>query len=162
MKSSKQSASGSGASRSVNSYENDIMTVDNYVAIFRCYSDMTMFIIGHSEDNELILGQVLDCMHECFDRIFRKGIERRALIENMSAVILIVDELLDQGIVMHLDPATVLARINTKGKGVGAAGGVSAGSDASASAPATSSGSSMFSSVFSSARNQLAKTMGMQ
>ena len=34
-------------------------------------------------------------MHECFDRIFRKGIERKALIDNMSAVILIVDELLD-------------------------------------------------------------------
>ena len=92
------------------------MTVDNYVAIFRCYSDMTIFIIGHSEDNELILGQVLDCMHECFDRIFRKGIERRALIENMSGVILVIDELLDQGIVMHLDPAMILARIDTKGK----------------------------------------------
>ena len=137
------------------------MTVDNYVAIFRCYSDMTMFIIGHSEDNELILGQVLDCMHECFDRIFRKGIERRALIENMSAVILIVDELLDQGIVMHLDPATILARINTKGKGVGGPSASAASSEAAATQSA-SSGSSMFSSVFSSARNQLAKTMGMQ
>ena len=72
LKSSKQSNTGSsGASRSVNSFENDIMTVDNYVAIFRQYSDMTIFIIGHSEDNELILGLVLDCIHECFDRIFR-------------------------------------------------------------------------------------------
>ena len=95
LKSSKQNASGSSVSRSVNSFENDIMMVDNYVAIFRCYSDMTIFIIGHSEDNELILGQLLDCIHECFDRIFRKGIERRALIENMSGVILVIDELLD-------------------------------------------------------------------
>ena len=93
------------------------MTVDNYVAIFRTYGDMTFFVIGHSDDNELILGQVLDCIHECFDRTFRKGIERRALIENMSAVILIIDEILDQGIVMHLNPSTILARIDTKGKG---------------------------------------------
>ena len=95
------------------------MTVDNYVAIFRCYSDMTIFIIGHSEDNELILGQLLDCLHECFDRIFRKGIERKSLIDNMSGVILVIDELLDAGIIMHLDPSTVLARINTKSKGHG-------------------------------------------
>ena len=116
QKSSKQSASGT-SSRNVNSFENDIMLVDNYVAIFRCYSDMTIFIIGHSDDNELILGQVLDCIHECFDRIFRKGIERRALIENMSGVILVIDELLDQGIIMHLDPATVLQRIDTSKSG---------------------------------------------
>ena len=116
LKSSKQSNSGSGASRSVNSFENDIMTVDNYVAIFRQYSDMTIFIIGHSEDNELILGQVLDCVHECFDRIFRHNIERKSLINNMSGVILVIDELLDQGIVMHLDPAVILDRIDTKGK----------------------------------------------
>ena len=94
------------------------MLVDNYVAIFRCYSDMTIFIIGHSEDNELILGQVLDCIHECFDRIFRKGIERRALIDDMSGDILVIDELLDQGIIMHLDPATILQRIDTHSKGV--------------------------------------------
>ena len=106
LKSSKQSASGSGgaASRSISSHENDIMTVDNYVAIFREYSDMKIFIIGHSEDNELILALVLDCVHECFDNIFRHNIERKSLINNMSGVILVIDELLDQGIVMHLDP----------------------------------------------------------
>ena len=71
------------------------MTVDNYVAIFRQYSDMTIFIIGHSEDNELILGLVLDCVHDCFDKIFRHNIERKSLINNMSGVILVIDELLD-------------------------------------------------------------------
>lgn len=141
------------------------MTVDNYVAIFRCYSDMTIFIIGHIDDNELILGQLLDCMHECFDRIFRKGIERKSLIDNMSGVILVIDELLDQGIVMHLEPSTILARIDTKGKGGGASHGDHHG-DASSGAQGssgTSSGGSggLFASVFSSARSQLAKSMGM-
>ena len=71
------------------------MTVDNYVAIFRMYSDFTIFIVGHCDDNELILGMVLDCIHECFDRIFRHNIERKSLINNMSGVILVIDELFD-------------------------------------------------------------------
>ena len=146
------------------------MTVDNYVAIFRCYSDMTIFIIGHIDDNELILGQLLDCMHECFDRIFRKGIERKSLIENMSGVILVIDELLDQGIVMHLEPSTILARIDTKGKGGASShrgGGHQDdshhGEASSSAAGGSSSGGSggLFASVFSSARSQLAKSMGM-
>ena len=153
LKSSKQSASGSGASRSVNSFENDIMTVDNYVAIFRSYSDMTFFIIGHAEDNELILGLVLDCIHACFDRIFRKGIERRYLIENMSPVILVIDELLDQGVVMNLDPNTVLGRIDTKNRGAHAAPSSDTSGAAEGEARPASSSASLFSSVFSSARS---------
>ena len=147
----------------MNSFENDIMTLDNYVAIFRCYSDMTIFIIGHGEDNELILGQLLDCIHECFDRIFRKGIERRSLIENMSGVILVIDELLDQGVIMHLDAPTILARIDTHSKSRHGQAELGSGSGESG-APSSSSGSggsSLFSSVFSSARSQLAKSMGM-
>ena len=111
VKSSKQSAS--GGSKNTNSYENDIMTVDNYVAIFRTYSDMTIFIVGLADDNELILGLVLDCVHECFDRIFKGQIERRSLINNMSGVILVIDELFDHGIIMHLDSNTILSRIKT-------------------------------------------------
>ena len=50
VKSNKQ-----GNSSKLNLYENDIMTVDNYVAIFRCYLDMTIYILGDKEDNELVL-----------------------------------------------------------------------------------------------------------
>ena len=102
-------------------------------------------------------------MHDCFDRIFRKGIERKSLIENMSGVILVIDELLDSGIIMHLDPSTILARINTKSK-PGHSGAGESSSDAAGSGPSQSSGGSgggLFASVFSSARSQLAKSMGM-
>jgi len=79
----------------MNSFENDIMTVENYVAIFRCYSDMSIFILGMHDDNELILATVLDCCHDCFDTIFKRNIERKSLINNMSGVILVIDELID-------------------------------------------------------------------
>ena len=57
LKSNKQTAAGGKVSGPTGSaYENDIMIVDQYVAIFRCYSDMTIYILGSSDDNELILG----------------------------------------------------------------------------------------------------------
>ena len=90
LKSNKQ-----GNSSKLNMYENDIMTVENYVAIFRCYTDMTIYILGDKEDNELVLAMVLDAVHECFDKIFKHNIERKSLISNMTAVILVIDELID-------------------------------------------------------------------
>ena len=122
------STSGSGnagSSKPLNMYENDIMTVENYVAIFRCYTDMSIYILGDKDDNELILAMVLDTVHECFDKVFKHSIERKALINNMTAVILVIDELIDQGIVMATDSATILKRINIKGS-VGGIGGTTA------------------------------------
>ena len=73
LKSNKQTSGKSSApsTAATNLYENDIMIVDSYTAVFRCYSDMSIYILGMAEDNELLLGQVLDCIHECFDKIFK-------------------------------------------------------------------------------------------
>ena len=39
----------------LNMYENDIMNVDDYVAVFRCYTDMTVYVLGDGKyDNELM------------------------------------------------------------------------------------------------------------
>ena len=98
----------------MNMYENDIMTVENYVAIFRVYVDMTIYILGDKYDNELILASVLDCVHECFDKVFKHSIERKSLMNNMTAVILVIDELVDLGILMTTDSQIILKRINIK------------------------------------------------
>ena len=104
-----------GSSAKLNMYENDIMNVEDYVAVFRCYTDMTIYVLGDGKsDNELVLASILDTIHECFDQVFKHQIERKSLINNMTGVILVIDELIDQGIVMQLDSATILTRINSK------------------------------------------------
>jgi len=133
--------------------ENDIMICDNYVSVFRCYHDMSIYVLGNADDNELILGQVLDCLHECFDKVFKSQFERRALITQMSQVILIIDEIVDHGVVMHTQSSVILQRIKTvkKAESTGIAAAVQEEQQAS---------SSLFGSVFASARSGLAKQMG--
>jgi coatomer subunit zeta len=140
-------------------YENDIMTVENYVAIFRCYVDMTIYLLGDKDDNELVLAQVLDCVHDCWDKIFKHAIERKSLINNMTAVILVIDELIDQGIIMSTDPNTILKRINIKGASLTSQGSETSGADQgiaaaiSAASGSSSGGGGMFASVFASAKS---------
>ena len=89
------------------------------MAIFRCYTDMTIYVIGDAKnDNELILATVLNTIHDCFDTIFKHNVERKSLINNMTGVILVIDELIDQGIIMQLDSSVILQRISSKGDAI--------------------------------------------
>jgi len=143
-------------SSKLNLYECDILNIENYVAIFKCYVDMSIYVLGERNDNELALSQVLETIHDCFDRVFKHNIERKSLINNMTAVILVIDELIDGGIVMASDAQTVLSRINLKVGSHTAAKPTEEATD-----PAQAAGGGMFASVFASARSQLAKTLAL-
>lgn len=77
----------------------------------------------------------------------------------MTAVILVIDELVDQGIIMSTDPNTILKRINIKGA-LGSVGGSAEGGSESAAAQGgftaqanAGGGGGMFASVFASAKS---------
>lgn len=138
-------------------YENDIMNVDDYVAVFRCYTDMTVYVLGDGKyDNELILASVLDTIHDCFDQVFKHNIERKSLINNMTGVILVIDELIDQGIIMQLDSQIILQRISSKDMSGGGGGTQAEGSGGLmgmfGNNQQQEQSSGMFASIFSSAR----------
>lgn len=141
----------------LNMYENDIMNVDDYVAVFRCYTDMTVYVLGDGKyDNELILASVLDTIHDCFDQVFKHNIERKSLINNMTGVILVIDELIDQGIIMQLDSQIILQRISSKDMSGGGGGAQAEGSGGLmgmfGNNQQQEQSSGMFASIFSSAR----------
>jgi hypothetical protein len=147
-------------------YENDIMNVDDYVAVFRCYTDMTVYVLGDGKyDNELILASVLDTIHDCFDQVFKHNIERKSLINNMTGVILVIDELIDQGIIMQLDSQIILQRISSKDMSGGGGGAQADGSSGLmgmfGNAQQQEQSSGMFASIFSSARGQVSKTLAL-
>mmetsp|Transcript_5238 Transcript_5238/g.3683 ORF Transcript_5238/g.3683 Transcript_5238/m.3683 type:complete len:105 (-) Transcript_5238:95-409(-) len=104
---------------------------------------MTIFLLGEADDNEIMLSEVLDCINECFGKLFKHQIERSSLIQNMNSVILVIDEVIDQGVVLHNDPNVIYSRVKLNKKDAGP----QAGNDSS------SQGSSSFFSVFSSARS---------
>ena len=46
---------------------------------------------------------VLEIIHDCFDKVFNHNIERKSMINNMTAVILVIDELIDNGLILAED-----------------------------------------------------------
>ena len=84
----------------------------------------------------------------------------------MTGVILVIDELIDQGIIMNLDHKTILQRISSKDQSQGegtapvSSGGLM-GMFGGGGQQQSESSSSMFSSIFSAARGQVSKTLAL-
>ena len=51
--------------------EADVVAVEGSIAVFRPGADVTMYVVGAASENELILGAVLDAMHDALAALLR-------------------------------------------------------------------------------------------
>ncbi|KAF7651011.1 hypothetical protein LDENG_00117420 [Lucifuga dentata] len=61
-----------------------------------------------------MLMSVLSCLFDSLSQILRKNVERKCLLDNMDGVFLIVDEIIDGGVILESDPQQVLQKVNYK------------------------------------------------
>lgn len=87
------------------SFLDEIILLDGHVCVYRSNVDLFFYVIGGSQENELILVSVLNAIYDSFSTVLRKNVEKKALLENMDIAMLIIDEICDEGYVYHvIDP----------------------------------------------------------
>ena len=77
------------------------MNVSGSIAVFKYYLDLALFVIGPEEENEMIYSYALDLIDQSLTGLMPEGIERKLVVEQMSEFFLVLDELLDHGILMN-------------------------------------------------------------
>ncbi|POS86591.1 SNARE-like protein [Erysiphe pulchra] len=111
----------------------DIILYDNRIVLYKCESDVMMYVIGGINENEVMLYNVIvalrDSLHLLFkanlipqilhtdylitnhDR-FRQTVDKRTVIENYDLVALTVDEIVDDGIILETDSTIIVQRVS--------------------------------------------------
>lgn len=78
----------------------EIILLDGLICVYRSNVDLLFYVVGSSEENELILMAALNCLYDSFSIVLRKYVERKTLVDNMDIAMLIIDELCDNGYVV--------------------------------------------------------------
>lgn len=89
----------------------EIIMMDNLTIVYRSNVDLHFYVIGSTNENEIILLSVLNCLVETISLILRRNVEKKYLLEYMDYVLLAVDEICDSGILLEFDPSSVLHRV---------------------------------------------------
>jgi len=99
--------------------EAEIVLLEGTVCVFRAGADVIFYVCGDTEENELILVNVLDALFESLNGILRSHLEKRMLLDNLDLVLLTVDELVDGGLILEADPLAIANRVMMKGASPG-------------------------------------------
>lgn len=96
----------------------DVMEFKDYVVAYKQADDMFMFVVGGSQENELIMAEVLQALDETLHITMRGQVFEEAVLENLESMLLVVDELVDQeGVIMESEPQELAARVGQQGGG---------------------------------------------
>ena len=91
--------------------ESEVFLLESEVVVFRNGSDCKFYISSSSDENELILCGVMDAVYETLYSLLQGQMDERTLVDNLELVLLTIDEVIDHGQIMELDPTSVQARV---------------------------------------------------
>jgi hypothetical protein len=108
-------ARGAGAGAAAKT-DTEVALVDGCTAVYKWSGgDLLFFVVGGGDENELVLVAVLDALCEALALLLRGGVDKRNVLQNLELLLLAMDETVDGGIILELDPREIDARVMLKG-----------------------------------------------
>ncbi|XP_063677833.1 coatomer subunit zeta-1-like [Bolinopsis microptera] len=89
----------------------EIIACQGLTVCYKSSVDLLFYVIGSSEENELILVSILTTFFDTVSLIVRKNVEKKAVFDKMDYIILAADELIDDGVLMENDSDSIAGRV---------------------------------------------------
>uniref|UniRef100_A0ABI8AIU4 Coatomer subunit zeta n=1 Tax=Felis catus TaxID=9685 RepID=A0ABI8AIU4_FELCA len=92
--------------------DSEIAFFGGMTIVYKSSIDLFLYVVGSSHENELMLMSVLTCLFESLNHVLRKNVEKRWVLENMDGAFLVLDEIVDGGVILESDPQQVIQKVN--------------------------------------------------
>lgn len=106
-----QKAFEKGLFSKTNKQNADVIIYDNHVVVYKQIVDVIIYIVASSlNENEAMLYQVVVGLRDALDVLLSHSVDKRTILENYDLVALAIDETVDSGIILEVDPVVIAAR----------------------------------------------------
>ena len=127
--------------------ELDIFNIDDYNIFVKIIGEIAYFIGLNENDNECLGYNFCKIFENCVGNITNDNFSRQKIFDNLGKIMLIIDEMVDNGLIINSDPDSIdklISHQNESGSKF-----ISFGT----SEQSSSSGGGLFSSIFSGAKS---------
>lgn len=95
--------------------KDEIMIIDETLVVHKFVTDLHFYVVGRKNENPLILDYLLRCLVESATELCSpKLLEKQILLDHLSKMVLVMDEIYDNGIILETDSNLVIQRICLK------------------------------------------------
>ena len=92
----------------------EIIMFDGVVTVYKTIGDCCFYVVGDPDENELILGAVLQAFYESISMLLAM-VEKKTVLENLDLVLICMDEIVDSGIVLETNSDLIASRVTMRG-----------------------------------------------
>ena len=127
--------------------ELDIFNIDDYNIFVKIIGEIAYFIGINENDNECLGYNFCKIFENCLGNITNDNFDRQKIFDNLDKIMLIIDEMVDNGLIINTDPESIeklISHQNESGSKF-----ISFGT----SEQSSSSGGGLFNSIFSGAKS---------
>ena len=127
--------------------ELDIFNIDDYNILVKIIGEIAYFIGLNENDNECLGYNFCKIFENCVGNITNDNFSRQKIFDNLGKIMLIIDEMVDNGLIINSDPDSIEKLISHQDES--GSKFISFGT----SEQSSSSGGGLFSSIFSGAKS---------
>ena len=127
--------------------ELDIFNIDDYNVFVKIIGEIAYFIGVNEEDNECLGYNFCMIFENCLGSVINDNFDRKKIFDNLDKIMLIIDEMVDNGLIINTDPDSIQKLISLQDES--GSKFISFGT----SEQTSSSGGGLFSSIFSGAKS---------
>ncbi|CAI5755596.1 unnamed protein product [Candida verbasci] len=95
----------------INKINQDILIFENNLICYKQVNDIIIIFISPLSENESLVYSTLSNFNEALLILFDNSIDKLTLLEKYDLLCLCLDEIIDDGIIIEYDPATIVSRV---------------------------------------------------
>lgn len=98
----------------VNKVHQDILLYDNHLVTYKQANEVIFIMVAKMSENESLIYSALANLYESVRILLDYSVDSTTILENFDMVALAIDETVEEGVLMEIDPAVIVSRV-TKG-----------------------------------------------
>mmetsp|Transcript_21206 Transcript_21206/g.59290 ORF Transcript_21206/g.59290 Transcript_21206/m.59290 type:complete len:196 (-) Transcript_21206:78-665(-) len=97
--------------------EVDVAIIDDYTVLFQACNDVVICAVAASTENELVVMQLVEGLFASMNSttqgtsFLSSGLTKQLVLDSLSDVLFILDEVVDDGLIMETEEERILARV---------------------------------------------------
>lgn len=95
----------------INKVNQDIILYDNQLITYKQSNDVILVLVAALSENESLLYSLTSNLNEALNILLGSMLDKATILDKYDLVSLCIDEAIDDGIILEIDPAIIVSRV---------------------------------------------------